>query len=69
MVDNDLLALTFTRRFIKLWIGVQCQLQHPFITATEHCQCAVRRDLGDRFMVIEVIAEFSTFQLFAFHHF
>ena len=64
MVDDDLLAVALFRRLVKLRVGVQGELQHAFVAAAEHCQRAVRRGGGNRFVVIEVVAEFRAFFLF-----
>ena len=68
MVDNDLLAVALFWRLVKLWIGIQGELQHAFVTAAEHRQRAVRRRGRNGFVVIEVVAEFRAFFLFAGHH-
>ena len=68
MVGDDLLAVALFRRLVKLRVGIQGELQHTFIAAAEHCQGAVRRGGGNRFMMIEVVAEFRPFFLFAVHH-
>ena len=65
MVDNNLLAVALFRRLIELRVSVQRELQHAFVTAAEHRQRAVRRHGGDRFRVIEVVAEFRAFLVFA----
>ncbi|MNE45162.1 hypothetical protein D3C80_1394340 [compost metagenome] len=41
MADDDLFRLAFARGFFKLWVGVQRQLQHAFVAATEHGQRTV----------------------------
>ncbi len=43
MIDNDLLAVALFRRLVELRVGIQGELQHAFIAATEHRQGAVRR--------------------------
>ncbi len=64
MVDDDLLAVALFRRLVKLRIGVQGELQHAFVAAAEHRQRTVRRGGRNRFVVIEVVAEFRAFFLF-----
>ena len=68
VVDNNLLAVALFRRLVELRIGIQRQLQDPFVTATEHRQRTVRRDGSDRFVMVEVVAEFRAFFLFAAHY-
>ncbi len=68
MIANNLLAVALFRRLIKLRIGIQRQLEHAFVAAAEHRQRAVGRHVGDRLMVIEVVAELRALFLFASDH-
>ena len=69
MIDDDQLRLAFARRFLKLRIGVQRQLQHAFVAAAEHRQRAVRRHLRNRFVMIEIVAELGAFFFLALDDF
>ncbi len=68
VIDDDLLAVTLFRRLIKLRIGIQRKLQNAFVATTEHRQRTVRRRGGNRFVMIEIVAEFRAFFLFTRHH-
>ncbi|CGY83627.1 Uncharacterised protein [Salmonella enterica subsp. enterica serovar Typhi] len=67
MVHDDLLAVALFRRLIKLWVGIERKLQNAFVTTTEHGQRTVRRDVSNGLMMVEIVAEFCPFFLFAAH--
>ena len=48
--------------------GVKVKLQKLFTATTQQCQQTVRWNPCQRLCVVEIIAEFFTRQLFAFHH-
>ncbi len=69
VVDNNLFAVALFRRFVELWIGVERELQNTFIAPAEHRQRAVGRGGGNRFVMVEVVAEFRAFLFLTADHF
>ena len=68
VIHDDLLAIALFGRLIELRIGIQRKLEYAFVTPTEHRQRAVRRHRGQRFVMIEIVAEFRPFLFFTAHH-
>ena len=68
VILNDLLAVALFRWLIELRIGIQRKLKHALVTATEHGQRTVGWHGRDRFVVIEVVAEFRAFIFFTAYH-
>ena len=64
VIHDDLLAIALFGRLIELRIGIQRKLEYAFVTPTEHRQRAVRRHRGQRFVMIEIVAEFRPFLFF-----
>ncbi len=66
--SNQGFAVAFTRCFVELRIGIERELQHAFVAATQHCQRTMRRYGAQRFMMIKVVTELRARFLFAFHY-
>ena len=54
-------------QFIFTW-HFQTHLQNIFITSTEQCQCTMRWNFIQCFIVFKVIGKLFAFVLFAFNH-